>query len=171
MHTETTIANKPCKYGHTRGRGAENRCLECDRLRKRGTDGEAKRKAHYEANKKRIIAKSSQHRRENAEKSMLWSARERARRGAYPCTITAADIVIPEFCPVLGIKIEPALNKPGPASPSLDKIIPKLGYVPGNVWVISQRANQLKNNATLSELRLLVNKLSEIIGSFPWEVL
>lgn len=43
--------------------------------------------------------------------------------------------------------------------PSLDKIIPKLGYVKGNVWVVSNKANRIKSNATIEELELLVKNL------------
>lgn len=43
------------------------------------------------------------------------------------------------------------------ASPSLDKIIPSLGYVPGNVLVISWRANRIKCDATANELMLIAN--------------
>lgn len=96
---------------------------------------------------------------------MLNAARERAKQSGYACTITVADIVIPEFCPLLGIKLE--RNRGGhvrPSSPSLDKIKPELGYVPGNVWVISHRANSLKNNATLQELQTLVERLARVLS-------
>lgn len=33
------------------------------------------------------------------------------------------------------------------------------GYIKGNVWVVSKRANTIKNNATLEELELLVANL------------
>jgi hypothetical protein len=49
-----------------------------------------------------------------------------------------------------------------PNSPSLDRIDNTKGYVPGNVWVISWRANDLKRNATLEELKLLVAALEEL---------
>lgn len=41
-------------------------------------------------------------------------------------------------------------------SPSLDRMIPALGYVASNVRVISYRANAIKRDATLDELRALV---------------
>lgn len=40
-----------------------------------------------------------------------------------------------------------------PRSPSLDRINWKKGYVPGNVRVISQRANLILGDATADELR------------------
>jgi hypothetical protein len=40
-------------------------------------------------------------------------------------------------------------------SPSLDRIDPSRGYIPGNVQVISNRANLLKRDGTLREIVLL----------------
>ncbi|WP_145960516.1 hypothetical protein [Novosphingobium meiothermophilum] len=49
-------------------------------------------------------------------------------------------------------------NKGGGAnSPSLDRIEPELGYVPGNTIVISNRANRLKSDATIDELRAIAS--------------
>jgi hypothetical protein len=41
------------------------------------------------------------------------------------------------------------------ASPSLDRVDPRKGYVPGNVRVISDRANRLKGDRSLSEIQAL----------------
>ena len=77
-----------------------------------------------------------------------------------PCTIRASDITIPATCPVLGIPIHVAplqgKRAPSAGSPSLDRLIPEDGYVPGNIRVISHRANMLKNNATIAELEAVV---------------
>lgn len=37
-------------------------------------------------------------------------------------------------------------------SPSLDRIDNDIGYVKDNIWVISQRANQMKGDASKEEL-------------------
>lgn len=99
---------------------------------------------------------------------MVRDAQIRAKKNGLPCTIAEADIVVPEFCPLLGIKLERGKSKPGPSSPSLDKIRPELGYVPGNIWVISHRANMIKQDATVQELELLVANLKKKV-KFPWE--
>jgi hypothetical protein len=39
------------------------------------------------------------------------------------------------------------------SSPSLDKIIPSRGYVKGNVMVVSSKANLMKSDASVTELR------------------
>ena len=72
---------------------------------------------------------------------MLEAARKRARERGTPCTITRADIQIPETCPILGIPLLRATGRSSASdsSSSLDCIDSHLGYVPGNVWVISWR--------------------------------
>lgn len=47
-------------------------------------------------------------------------------------------------------------------SPSLDRVDNTRGYVPGNVLVISWKANQIKSNATLAELESIVAWLRSV---------
>lgn len=60
---------------------------------------------------------------------------------------------MPKYCPVLGMFLTVGEGKPGPASPTLDRIVPSKGYVRGNVIVVSMRANMIKTDATPAELR------------------
>lgn len=87
---------------------------------------------------------------------MLSSARQRAASRCVPFNITKDDIIIPKLCPVFGILLKKGKLGDNPNAPSLDCIIPSLGYVVGNIAVISQRANYIKSNATLDELVLIV---------------
>lgn len=92
---------------------------------------------------------------------MVRSARRRALLKGIPFDIDYTDIHIPEYCPLLGIKLNKHIGE-GVGfddSPSLDKIVPELGYVKGNVWIISDRANRIKSDASLEELQLLVRNL------------
>ncbi len=84
------------------------------------------------------------------------AAKNRSLKFGIECSITKEDIVIPEYCPVLLIKLERKYGNYGgqDASPSLDRIDNTKGYVPGNVWVISQKANAMKSSATPKELQL-----------------
>lgn len=81
------------------------------------------------------------------------NAKIRAKKRGIPFGITPADIVIPEFCPILGLRL---VSGVGPSTradlASLDRINPTLGYVRGNIAVISKRANQIKSDATSAEL-------------------
>jgi hypothetical protein len=87
---------------------------------------------------------------------MVRAARTRARKLGREFSITAADIRVPEFCPILGIRLE---KRPGAhsGSPSLDRIDSARGYTPDNIQVISLRANQLKRDGTLAEFERLVS--------------
>lgn len=144
----------------------------------------AQNAAYYAANREKELARSAKYRARNADKikvrttkyrannaykyrarnqrhrltphgrvaTLISSAKQRARKEGLPFALTHVDIFIPDACPLLGVK----MVRGGPYAPSIDKIIPSLGYVPGNVMVISWRANTLKNNATLAELQTLV---------------
>lgn len=96
-------------------------------------------------------------------KLLLKNARRRAKQKNMEFSITPDDVKMPEFCPILGIRLESAFGgKALDNSPSLDRIDSNLGYVPGNVWIISFRANTIKNNATVEELQKLVDVLCKM---------
>jgi hypothetical protein len=89
----------------------------------------------------------------NPAKAIFNAAKQRSRKYGIPFTIEVSDVVIPERCPVLGI---PLIFRVGHGkmqydSPSLDRFIPAEGYVPGNIAVISCRANRLKSDGTPEE--------------------
>lgn len=94
---------------------------------------------------------------QNPIRVLLTAARARAKRDGLPFNLTDKDISIPDRCPILGITIAVKTGSRGAShnSPSLDKIVPLLGYVRGNGQVISNRANVLKSDATMQELILL----------------
>ncbi len=94
----------------------------------------------------------------------MWvAAKERARERGLAFNLKPADIVTPKRCPLLGIPLLSSRGKATENSPSLDRLNPRKGYVRGNVWVISHRANRLKNNATLRELEKLVRNLRKAV--------
>jgi hypothetical protein len=93
---------------------------------------------------------------------MLVDSRGRAKRKGYPHTITEKDIVIPEFCPYLGIPLCLSNDKKWDNSPSLDKKVPSLGYVPGNVEVISEKANRIKTNASADEVSKVAKRMRNL---------
>ena len=100
---------------------------------------------------------------DNPAKRMLYSAKRRAILRGLEFSLTEADVVVPILCPVFGTRL--AAARAGVRSgnaPSLDRINPALGYVPDNVWVISDRANRIKNDATPAELSMLVQALSSL---------
>jgi hypothetical protein len=83
----------------------------------------------------------------------LWrAAKARAKRKGLPFTITVADVQVPELCPVFGVPLRVGTRQKMAHAPSIDRLIPSLGYVPGNIKAISNRANTLRRDATLEEL-------------------
>jgi hypothetical protein len=95
------------------------------------------------------------------------SARARGRRRGLLSTITPEDLVWPSHCPVLGFELdyversgERGAQRAQPNWPSLDRWDNTKGYVPGNVFVISYRANSLKNSATYEEILKVAKYLS-----------
>ena len=91
--------------------------------------------------------------REHVAVSLLQWARRRVKESGLPCDLTAKDIFVPKVCPVLGITLVKGTEGPQDSSPTLDRIIPELGYVKGNVVVISYKANRIKSNGSAEEVR------------------
>jgi len=83
------------------------------------------------------------------------TAKCRAKKAGIPFDIRPSDIVIPETCPVLEVPLSSSVGVLAQNSPSLDRIIPELGYVNGNIMVISHLANVMKNNTTWEQCVLL----------------
>ena len=96
------------------------------------------------------------------ETRLLNYARRNARRRGEECTLELKDIVIPEYCPALGIKLEPGSHSHQDCSPSVDRIDSTKGYSKDNVWIISARANRIKNNATIDEIGMLYEALKSL---------
>ena len=102
---------------------------------------------------------------ENPINLLLSRVKYRCKKEETPFNLIAEDIIVPEVCPILGIKLN--FNRGGRRgyfenSPSLDRKIPEGGYVKGNVRIISARANLLKNNATVAELEKVLEDLRKI---------
>lgn len=95
--------------------------------------------------------------RERNPKYMLFkSAERRAKIKGIPFEITMEDIPdIPEICPLALIPIfRRGDGKRGPCdnSPSLDRREPEKGYIKGNIYVISHRANRWKGEMTHEQI-------------------
>jgi hypothetical protein len=85
------------------------------------------------------------------------AASRRAKDLGIPFTITKDDIanVYGDVCPVFGKSFEVAPGASGTKrdfSPSLDRIVPSLGYQPDNIIVVSDLANRIKSNATPTQV-------------------
>lgn len=68
-------------------------------------------------------------------------------------TITEEDLVWVECCPILGITLDRCAPTNSPNCASVDRLNNSLGYIKGNVWIISRKANTMKNSASREELK------------------
>ena len=94
--------------------------------------------------------------------------KSRAKKENVPCTITLQEVLkdLPDNCPALGIKLSWCQRK-GQAgdkdtSPSLDKFIPELGYVSGNVYWVSGLANKIKSKFTTKQMRAVTSWMESV---------
>lgn len=142
--------------------GAEGTCKNC-----KGESGAKRRKERYNTDfvyRENIKEKSRIKNRTNRSYTMWRDARYRAKKYNLPFDIEVDDIIIPELCPILNIKLDLSTKNKN-YSPSLDKINPKLGYIKSNIRVISFRANRLKSDLTINEIK----KLYEYVKLGTWE--
>jgi len=125
-------------------------------------------KEYYLKNRDRILLRHAAYRLNNRERLrayqrsynktvdprvlLLKGAKHRASKFGKPINITITDIVIPDVCPALGVRMFRGVGTMGPNSPTLDCIVPELGYTVGNVVVISAKANSIKQNATPQQI-------------------
>lgn len=119
---------------------------------------------YYYRNRDRIIEEERIWRLENPEQRMFYQSRARAKKKGLEFSITLEDIVIPEYCPALGIKIE-SHSARSFNSPSIDRVDNTKGYVKGNVVVISHRANTWKSSMTVDDMRKLVKFMESYLDT------
>lgn len=145
----TYFTGRPCKRGHIAERFTSSwLCIECSR------------ENHYHTDRDNYRAL------ENTMSVQFRQRKNQALKKGIPFTVDLSDIEQPEFCPILGIKLNYGWGgKSGhlrdPAKATIDKVIPALGYVPGNVFIISWRANKLKSDMTFEELEKIMNYIKE----------
>lgn len=89
---------------------------------------------------------------------MKVSAKERSKTYGVPFNITTEDVqsIWPKDnrCPILGLRFENGKGRVLAHSATIDRIQPELGYVKGNIAIISHKANIIKNNETTPEIFL-----------------
>jgi hypothetical protein len=111
----------------------------------------AARKAHLE--------ESAAWRIKYPVRRLLAYAKNRAKSKNVPFMLTESDLLpLPKVCPVLGIQLiyNPTKKHAEAASISVDEVIPGLGYVKGNVAIISTKANKMKGSNTSQTLSRLL---------------
>ena len=145
--------------------GRRNHCKECIRshdLSYRKENPE-KNKEYYQRNKHTLNEKAKEKHKKDPRLSMLYHAKQRAVKFDVPFDLTLEDINIPHWCPYLETQLKTGESHIQDHSPTLDRIIPSLGYVVGNIEVISNEANRIKNSASIEQLEAVTLRLRELI--------
>ncbi len=122
---------------------------------------EAYRKTHLKERREYLFNL----RKNNTVQFLLYEAKRRAKRKGIEFTITVDDVNLPSMCPVLGIPLIFGTSKIRDTSPTLDRTDNSRGYVPGNVKIISWRANTLKSSGTLDEHQKIVDYMRRELTS------
>lgn len=119
-------------------------------------------------NRDKLLAKNREYQKNrldtnlNYRLSHLFSGvKSRAKKKNIEFDIELSEIKWPKTCPVLHIPIDYTSRKHSDDSPSFDRVDNSKGYVKDNVQIISLRANQLKNNASLDELKSIVKYIED----------
>ena len=154
------------------------RILASQRAAYHTPEGKAKKRAYDSARRKKLLLiiqekdKIRHAKKAGSMETILQSCKGRAKKRGIPFDLTIDDIHVPEFCPVLGIPLKAHVGSKGGKSnsPSLDRIIPSLGYIKGNVVVISLKANSIKHNASAKEIRKVADWLDSITQHFDLDL-
>lgn len=106
---------------------------------------------------------------QNKLRKMFISLKGRCKHDGIEFNLTPEDIEVPEFCPVLGIKLvfgwDSMERGYRDSSPSVDRLDNSRGYVKGNVIVVSHRANRLRSDASLDEIRKILSFYERVLSA------
>ena len=112
-----------------------------------------------------VVSQKEYHKRYHRKypiRYILRSAKNRAKKYNLAFDLVEGDLVMPEFCPILGIKLEVSKDGRGnPQAASLDRVDNTKGYTKDNVQIISFLANQMKSTANKDELIKFANWIKQ----------
>jgi hypothetical protein len=87
------------------------------------------------------------------------TALQTAQNLGLPFTIKRDHIPLPAKCPVFGDTLELSRPKRHPRTPVAIMVDPSLGFVPGNVRIVSYRAAEIRGEVTPADLRAVAEFL------------
>lgn len=138
--------------------GKRSFCKDCARVRYDTNRSHYNRnkRAWYQDNQKKVKSQirdaKNKRKKERPLSWILERLKTGAKRRGHECTITVEDFPegIPTHCPVFGVPLAPTCSG-SPWAPSFDRLDSEKGYVPGNVRIISRKANIIKNMGTAED--------------------
>jgi hypothetical protein len=151
------LSKKPCKKCGTHEKYASNNhCVFCLKEKQR-LNGNKYAKKYRQSHKDELKERNKSEYDKFGKRFiyLMWSrAKKRAEEKSIDFDIEISDIIIPDICPVLGVQLSVSKSGRGPGdmSPSLDRIDSKIGYIKGNIKVISFKANRIKSDAEIDDV-------------------
>lgn len=144
----------------------DSQCSTCKSIYKanRRDKDNITRKLYRNKNKDRVNIIQKEYARNNPERYLLQKAKERSKIKNLDFNIEISDIIIPEYCPILEVKLVKGTSKDYQYSPSIDRIDSYKGYVKGNIRVISALANTMKNSASKELLEIFSKNIIKYIN-------
>ncbi len=105
-----------------------------------------------------VKARYAFHRKSNPFLHRCTRAKSRAAGLKVPFDLTPEylESIWTGYCPVLEVPLELATDRENELAAELDRFVPSLGYVQGNVNWLSRKANRVKNNVSIEELEKLL---------------
>lgn len=142
--------------------GLQNRCKSCDNFRQALRRLEKRTELNFKSKQ------YQQQRRKDPEyrlKMLFNSAKQRATKKNRQFNLTIDDLKfiwpVDNKCPVFGFELE--WNEAGfrDTSPSIDRKDSTKGYTLDNVQIISWKANRIKADSSLEDLRTVLNFMEQ----------
>ncbi len=139
--------------------GLQSECKYCMKLRTT---------QYHRDNRKTLRPRNNavitKRRKNNPIKALLSGAKSRAKFAGIEFSITENDITLPDKCPILGIELKSGfgmgfgrLLHEKDSRFSIDRIDNQRGYTSDNVIIVSYRANRLKSDASLEEIKKIAS--------------
>ena len=151
----TNYSRRTWKSGNGGYQGACQQCVYAKRLRHWAANPDIRERDRQAINASHKRVRSTL---DGWCRYMACSLRKRAKATGLPCDITEHDIrsAFPADgrCPVLGTELifGPHGSRGKRTNASVDRLRPDLGYIRGNIAVVSMRANSIKQDATSVEI-------------------
>jgi hypothetical protein len=169
-----------CRRAYRRGwmawhawkdRPAPTRCKNCgESLNSDNTTGYCRRTPECDRARGRVwdSRRADRHKNVPTSQAMWYSAKRRAAAKGIPFEITPSDIeaIMSDRCPIFRIDLQRGngVGGAGEQSPTLDRIVNSKGYVPGNIQILSHKANSMKQDATPEELLMFADWIYATFG-------
>lgn len=97
---------------------------------------------------------------------MIRNVKYSAKRRGIDFNLNYTDLELPAYCPLLGIKLNYTTRYQDCDHATIDRIDNNLGYIKGNIIVLSRLANNMKNQASFKEIKTFSKNILKLINYY-----